>query len=217
VRIGVLGTGVVGITVASALVERGHEVRMGSRSADNPAAAEWSRSHGDRAGAGTFADAAAFGELVVNCVSGAGAIAAVTSAAESLAGKPLVDVSNPLQYRAGELPTLFVGTSDSLGERIQRAVPDARVVKSLNTLTCDVMVDPGIVAGDHVVFVCGDDADAKARTVALLGELGWPPERVLDLGDITAARATEGYLLLWLRLMGIVGGPRFNLSIARPG
>jgi len=212
----VLGTGIVGVTLGAALVERGHDVRMGSRSADNPAAAEWSREHGGRASAGTFADAAAFGDVVVNCVSGAGAVAAVSSATQELAGKVLVDVSNPLEFPPGGPPTLFVGVTDSLGERIQRAVPDARVVKALNTVNCDVMVEPGRLAGDHVVFVCGDDPEAKSRTRTLLGELGWPAERVHDIGDIAGARATEGYLLLWLRLMGVVGGPDFNISVARP-
>jgi predicted dinucleotide-binding enzyme len=215
VRIGVLGTGIVGVTLGSALVDRGHEVRMGSRSADNPAAAEWGRGQGERASAGTFADAAAFGELVVNCVSGAGAVAAVTSAAQGLAGKLLIDVSNPLEFPPGGPPTLFVGITDSLGERVQRAVPEARVVKALNTMTCTVMVDPGRMAGDHVAFVCGDDPEAKSRTIALLEELGWPAERVLDIGDLAGARATEAYLLLWLRLMAAVGGAEFNVAVAR--
>jgi len=112
-------------------------------------------------------------------------------------------------------PTLSVGITDSLGERIQRALPGTSVVKALNTMNCDVMVDPGLVPGDHVVFVCGDDAGAKARTVALLGELGWPPERVVDAGDITGARATEAYILIWLRMMGWAGGARFNIAVQR--
>ena len=215
-RIGVLGTGIVGATLGSALVERGHEVRMGSRSAGNAAAAEWVRGAGAAASAGTFADAAAFGDVVINCVSGAGAVAAVTSAAQELAGKLLIDVSNPLEFTSGGPPSLFVGVTDSLGEQIQRAVPDSRVVKALNTVTCTVMVDPGRLAGDHVVFVCGDDPEAKSQAGALLEELGWPPERVLDIGDLAGARATEGYLLLWLRLMGILGGADFNVTLARP-
>lgn len=214
-RIGVLGTGIVGVTLGSALVERGHEVRMGSRSADNPAAAEWSRERSG-ASAGTFADAAAFGDVVLNCVSGAGAVAAVASAAEGLAGKLLIDVSNPLEFPPGGPPTLFVGVTDSLGERVQRAVPQARVVKALNTMTCTVMVEPARVAGDHVAFVCGDDPEGKSRTRALLGELGWPDERILDIGDLAGARATEGYVLLWVRLMGVVGGADFNIALQRP-
>jgi len=213
-RIGVLGTGTVGRTIATKLVELGHEVRMGSRAAGNEAATAWSAGLGDSASEGTFADAAGFGELAFNCTAGAGALAAVGSASEALEGKLLIDVSNPLEFPGGS-PSLFVGITDSLGERIQRALPGTSVVKALNTMNADVMVDPAIVSGDHVVFVCGDDVDAKTRTVALLGELGWPSERVVDCGDITGARATEGYLLIWLRMMSWAGGPHFNIAVRR--
>lgn len=108
-----------------------------------------------------------------------------------------------------------MGITDSLRERIQRALPGTSVVKALNTMSCDVMVNPGLVPGDHVVFACGDDADAKARAVGLLGELGWPPDRVVDVGDITGARATEGYLLIKLRMMGWARGARFNIAVKR--
>jgi predicted dinucleotide-binding enzyme len=214
-KIGVLGTGMVGTTLATGLVKAGHEVRMGSRAAGGEAAANWAESAGDAASEGTFADAAEFGELCLNCTLGAGAVDAVTAGADGLAGKVLVDVSNPLEFPAEGPPTLFVGLDDSLGERVQRALPDTAVVKALNTMGCDVMVDPDLVGDEHVAFVCGDDDGAKERVVALLGELGWPPERVVDLGDITAARGTEGYLLLWLRLMGVEGGPHFNVAIER--
>ncbi len=213
-RIGVLGTGAVGRTIATKLVALGHEVKMGSRSAGNEAADGWSAEAGDRASADTFAEAAEFGELAFNCTAGAGALDAVGSAADGLRGKLLIDVSNPLQFPDGP-PTLFVGISDSLGEQIQRALPETAVVKSLNTMNADVMVDPELVPGEHAAFVCGDDDEAKARVVELLGELGWPPERVVDAGDITGARATEAYLLIWLRMMGWVGGPHFNIVVSR--
>jgi predicted dinucleotide-binding enzyme len=122
-------------------------------------------------------------------------------------------VANPLDFSSGG-PALFTDTTDSLGERIQAAFPDARVVKSLNTINCNLMIDAGSVPGDHVVFVCGNDEDAKLRVTTLLAEFGWPAERVIDLGDITAARATEHYLMLWLRLMGVTGGPNFNISVS---
>jgi predicted dinucleotide-binding enzyme len=214
-RIGVLGTGVVGRTMGTKLVGLGHEVRMGSRTAGNEAAKEWSAGLGDGASQGSFADAAAFGELAFNCTAGAGAVDAVGSAATALEGKLLIDVTNPLEFSGGA-PSLFVGVTDSLGEQVQRAAPGTSVVKALNTVTVDVMVDPATLPGDHVIFVCGDDADAKARTVALLGELGWPAGRVVDLGDITGARASEAYVLLWVKLMGWTGGPNFNIAVQRP-
>jgi predicted dinucleotide-binding enzyme len=197
-RIGVLGTGMVGRAISGKLAELGHDVRVGSRTA------------GD--GTVEFADAAADAEVVFNCTNGAASLDAL-GAAGDLAGKIVIDVANPLDFSGGG-PALFTDTTDSLGERIQAAFPDARVVKSLNTINCNVMVDPASVPGDHVVFVCGNDEDAKARTRELLGEFGWPAERLIDLGDITGARATEHYLLLWIRLMGVTGGPNFNISVS---
>jgi predicted dinucleotide-binding enzyme len=197
-KIGVLGTGMVGRAISGKLEALGHDVKVGSRTA------------GD--GSVEFAEAAAHGEIVFNCTNGAASLEAL-SAAGDLAGKIVIDVANPLDSSSGG-PALFTDTTDSLGERIQAAFPDARVVKSLNTINCNLMVDAASVPGDHVVFVCGNDDDAKARTRELLGEFGWPAERVIDLGDITAARGTEHYLMLWLRLMGATGGPNFNISVS---
>jgi predicted dinucleotide-binding enzyme len=200
-RVAVLGTGTVGRTIAGKLAELGHDVRVGSRTAGE-----------DKV---TFADAAAHGEVIFNCTHGAASVEAVTAGdEENLVGKVIIDVSNPLDFSGGG-PALFTDTTDSVAERIQRACPSARVVKSLNTVTAAVMVDPAQVPGDHVIFVAGDDAAAKDETRTLLGELGWPAERVVDLGDITAARAAEGYVMLWVRLMGALGTPMFNVSIAR--
>ena len=199
-RIGVLGTGMVGRAISGKLAELGHDVRVGSRT------------EGD--GAVRFADAAAHGELVFNCTNGAGSLDALAAAGEdNLAGKVLIDVSNPLDFSGGG-PALFTDTTDSLAERIQAAFPAARVVKTLHTVNCNVMVDPALVPGDHVVFVCGNDAAAKEQTTRLLGEFGWPAERVLDLGDLTAARGTEAYVMLWVRLWNVVGGPNFNISVS---
>ena len=200
-RIGVLGTGMVGRAISGKLAELGHDVRVGSRT------------EGD--GAVVFADAAAHGEVVFNCTAGSASLEAIAAAGEgNVAGKLLVDVANPLDFSGGG-PALFTTSTDSLGERIQAAFPAARVVKALNTINCNLMVDPAAVPGDHVVFVCGNDDAAKRQAAALLGEFGWPAERVIDIGDITAARATEMYLMLWLRLMGVVGGPSFNIALAR--
>ena len=214
-RIGVLGTGVVGETIGTRLVALGHEVRMGSRDAANPKAAAWAAAAGG-AGAshGTFADAAAFGEIVFNCTSGNASLDALAMAgAEALDGKPLVDVANPLDFSRGFPPSLTVCNTDSLGERIQAAFPGARVVKSLNTMSAHVMVDPSRVPGRHDVFVSGNDAGAKGRVAALLGELGWPAP--IDLGDITTARGTEMLLPIWVRLYGALGNADFNFAVVR--
>jgi predicted dinucleotide-binding enzyme len=169
---------------------------------------------GDRASEGTFADAAGFGELVVNATAGAASLDALEAAGgEQLAGKVLVDVSNPLDFSAGMPPTLTVCNDDSLGERIQRAFADVRVVKTLNTVTAAVMVQPDLVPGRHTLFVCGDDADAKAQVGELLQGFGWPADTILDLGDITAARGMEMYLPLWLRLYGATGTAVLNVEV----
>jgi predicted dinucleotide-binding enzyme len=214
-RIAVLGTGMVGQTIGSKLVELGHEVRMGSRTAGGEKAAAWVAAAGERASEGTFEDAAAFGELVFNCTAGTGTLAALEQAgAANLAGKVLVDVANPLDFSTGEL-RLAVCNEDSLGEQVQRAYPDAKVVKALNTMNCEVMVDPTRVSGDHLAYVCGEDADAKEQVRSLLGEFGWPGERVLDLGGIRAARGVEMFLPFWLELMRAQGTANFNLAIQR--
>ncbi|MFG3016703.1 NADPH-dependent F420 reductase [Streptomyces cinerochromogenes] len=216
-RYAVLGTGEVGRTLAGRLLELGHEVTLGSRTRDNPVAVEWATAEAGRAHAGTFADAAAAGEVVVSAVGGRVALDALRAAgAEHLDGKVLVDVSNPLAFEDGQ-PRLDPVESDSVGERIQRAFPRARVVKALNTVNCRVMVDPGRVPGEHQLFVCGDDAGAKEQVTALLGEFGWPAGRVLDLGGIRSARAVEMYLPLWLTLFRRFGDADFNIEVRRAG
>ncbi len=215
-KIGVLGTGTVGRTIGSKLIELGHEVTMGSRSPDGEALRAWVNEAGADAHGGSFADAAAAGELVFNCTAGEASLEALEAAGtDKLAGKTLVDVANPLDFSRGMPPTLGVCNDDSLGERIQAAFPEAKVVKALNTVNAAVMVAPAGVPGDHNVFVCGEDAGAKAETLELLTAFGWPPERVIDLGGIEAARGTEMYLPLWLRLMGALGGPQFNIEVRR--
>jgi 8-hydroxy-5-deazaflavin:NADPH oxidoreductase len=213
-RIGVLGTGMVGSAIATKLVGLGHEVTMGARSPDNEKAAAWVAAAGERASQGTFADAAAFGELLFNCTAGTASIEALGSAdAADLAGKTLVDVANALDYSRGMPPVPAVSSDDSLGERIQRTFPDARVVKALNTMNCQVMVEPSLVPGAHDVFLCGDHEPAKAQVAALLESFGWPRERIVDLGGLSAARGMEAYLVLWLSLMGVLGTGHFNVHI----
>ena len=215
-RIGVLGTGSVGKTIGTKLVELGHEVTIGSRAPDNEEARSWASRAGERGSHGTFADAASDGELLFNCTAGSASLAALGSAgADALGGKVLIDVANPLDFSAGGPPTLTVCNEDSLAERIQRAYPEARVVKALNTVNADVMVSPGKLPGRHDVFVCGDDAAAKDEVAALLEAFGWPPDAIVDLGDTSAARGTEMYLALWLRVMQALGTPRFNVAVVR--
>ncbi|UXY26196.1 NADPH-dependent F420 reductase [Streptomyces sp. HUAS TT20] len=212
-RYAVLGTGEVGRTLGGKLVRLGHEVTLGSRTKDNPAALEWAREAGAGASAGTFAQAAAAAEVIVNAVGGRVAQAALEAAgAAHLDGKVVVDVSNPLAFEEGQL-RLDPVESDSVGERLQRAFPHARVVKTLNTVNCQVMVDPARVPGEHQMFLCGEDADAKEQVTALLGEFGWPAERVLDLGGIRAARSLEMYLPLWMNLMQSLGHADFNVQV----
>ena len=215
-KIGVLGTGMVGQTIGTKLVSLGHHVKMGARDAKNEKAASWSAKSGENASHGAFADAAAFGEIVFVCTNGLGTLAALRAAgAANLSGKIVIDVSNPLDFSKGMPPTLFAGNSDSLAEQIQREFPDAKVVKTLNTINCNVMVDPAKVAGgDHTVFVSGNDAGAKGRVTEILeGWFGW--KDVLDLGDVTTARGTESYLHLWLRAYMALGTADFNVKVVR--
>jgi len=213
-RIGVLGTGTVGQTLGTKLVSPVNEVKLGIRSASNDKVAGWVKTTGRGASHGTFADAASFGEMLFNCTSGMASLDALRQAgAKNLDGKVLVDVANPLDFSKGMPPTLAVCNTDSLGEQIQRAFPEARVVKSLNTMSARVMVDPKKVPGDHAIFVCGNDATAKSQVTELLREFGW--KTVLDLGDISGARGAEMVLPLWVRLMGTLKSPNFNFIISR--
>jgi predicted dinucleotide-binding enzyme len=215
-KIAVLGTGIAGQTIGGKLASLGQEVKLGARQAGNEKAVAWARAAGGQASEGSFAEAAAFGELVFNCTSGAVSLEALRAAgAQNLRGKILVDLSNPLDFSQGMPPGLFAGNTDSLGEQIQGAFPETKVVKTLNTVTAALMVDATKVAGgDHALFMSGNDAQAKAQVGELLrGWFGW--KEIIDLGDITTARGTESYLPLWLRLWGALGTPNFNIKVIR--
>jgi 8-hydroxy-5-deazaflavin:NADPH oxidoreductase len=225
-KIAVLGTGTVGQTVAAKLSDLGHDVVVGTRDPQatlarsqpdamgNPPFSAWHAEHPAVRLAG-FAEAAADGELIVNATGGTGSLEALTQAgAANLAGKVLLDISNPLDFSQGFPPSLFVKDTDSLAEQIQRAFPDARVVKSLNTMTAALMVDPARAGGgDHSTFVSGDDPSAKQTVVHLLTSLGH--NDVIDVGDLSTARGTEMLLPIWVRLMGALGTPYFNFKIVR--
>ena len=213
-KIGILGTGIVGKTLGTKLAKLGHDVRMGSRAAGGEKAKAWVKETGSKSSEGTFADAAAHGEIVFNCTSGMASLEALKAAgAKNLQGKVLVDVSNPLDFSRGMPPTLSVCNTDSLGEQIQRAYPTAKVVKSLNTVTAAVMVEPSLIPGVHTMFVSGNDAKAKAEVINLLKTgFGW--KEVMDLGDITGARSQEMLLPLWLRLFTNLKTPNVSIHVA---
>lgn len=225
-RIAVLGTGTVGRTLAGALSGLGHSVAIGTRDPQatfarsspgamgTPPFSEWHTAN-QQISVETFAEAAAGSELVVNATNGGRSLEALAAAGTAnLAGKVLIDVSNALDFSRGMPPLLNPVNTDSLGEQIQRAFPQARVVKTLNTMNAGIMVDPGRLAGgDHSVFVSGDDADAKQTVTGILETLGH--RDVIDLGDITTARGAEMMMPVWLRLYGVLGTLDFNFKIVR--
>jgi len=214
-NIGVLGTGMVGETIGTKLIQLGHDVKMGSRTVNNEKAAAWVRQNSNRAMQGTFADAAAFGEVLFNCTSGKASLEALRLAgADNLTGKVLIDIANPLDFSRGMPPSLLICNTDSLGEQIQRAFPEAKVVKSLNTMNANLMVNPALLPEEHLVFISGNDADAKATVTLILKDwFGW--KSIVDLGDITTARGTEMVLPLWVSLMGKLQTPLFNFKLVK--
>jgi predicted dinucleotide-binding enzyme len=210
-RCAVLGTGAVGRTLAVRLAELGHDVRLGTRDpATTRGRDDWTEPPGVELT--TFADATVDADLVLHAGSGAAALGLLAQAGD-LTGKVLVDISNPLDFSAGFPPTLSVKDTDSLGEQVQRAFPDTYVVKTLNTLTADLMARPDRLPEPTTVFVSGDDADAKRLVTGLLTELGH--QDVLDLGGIETSRGVEMWLPLWLRVMGALGTAEFNIKVVR--
>jgi predicted dinucleotide-binding enzyme len=224
-KIGILGSGVVGQTLGGKLASTGHEIVLGTRSPHELGAkrglgktslGDWLARTGKNARVATFAEAAAHAEVVINATGGMVSLEALRLAGEpGLNGKVLIDAANPLDFSRGMPPTLSVCNDDSLGEQIQRAFPKVRVVKALNTVTAALMVNPALVGGgEHHLFICGDDADAKRQVTGWLGQwFGW--RHVVDVGPIGAARGTEMVLPLWIRLMGVVGTPLFNFRIVQ--
>jgi 8-hydroxy-5-deazaflavin:NADPH oxidoreductase len=215
-KIAVLGTGMVGEAIGTKLIETGHSVMMGSRTANNEKAAAFVAKHGkDKASAGTFAGAAAFGEIIFNCTKGIESINVLKSAGEkNLSNKILIDVSNPLDFSNGMPPTLAVCNSDSMAEEIQRAFPALKVVKSLNTMWCGIMVNPAMInGGDHNVFISGNDSDAKKQVAGILTGFGWTDKAIIDLGDLKTARGSEMLLPMWLSIMGTKNSGAFNFKV----
>ncbi len=215
-KIAILGTGMVGNTIGSKLIELGHEVMMGSRTKNNEKAQAWLKSAGSKASTGTFADAASFGELIFNCTAGGASIEALQSAgADNLNNKILIDVANPLDFSKGMPPVLIpsLANNNSLGEEIQKTFPAVKVVKTLNTMNCQLMVDATKVPGEHDVFICGNDSEAKEKVKEVLKSFGW--KSPIDLGDISMSRGTEMLLPIWIRLWGTLKTPMFNFKIVK--
>jgi len=226
-KIGIIGTGMVGQALAAKLSELGHDVVIGTRDVSatlartspdgygNPPYRTWQAQH-PKIRLATFAEAAAHAEIVINATSGGISVAALTQAGEeNLNGKILIDIANPLDFSKGMPPSLSVCNTDSLSEQIQRAFPRVKVVKTLNTVNATVMVDPARLAGaDHHIFVSGNDAGAKTKVTELLKSwFGW--RHIIDLGDITTARGTEMLLPVWVRLFGTLKTPMFNFKIVQ--
>jgi 8-hydroxy-5-deazaflavin:NADPH oxidoreductase len=195
-KVGVLGSGEVGKALATGFARHGYEVMIGSREPGK--LDDWARGVPGRVTPGSFAKTAAFAELVVLATNGQGTESALALAgAQNFRGKLVLDATNPLDLSKGMPPTLFVGTTDSLGERVQRRLPDAKVVKCFNTVSNPKMIDPAFAEGVPPMLICGNDAGSKQRTVALLKELGWPG--ALDVGGIDSARWLEAHVMLWVR------------------
>jgi hypothetical protein len=214
-KIGILGTGMVGKTIGTKLVSLGHEVNLGSREAVNAEGAQWAKSAGRGASQGTFGDAASFGEIVFVCLRGDVSLSVLKGVADKLKKKIVVDLSNPLDLsKPAPFPLLpNLANTNSLGEEVQKLLPDSSVVKALNTVNCEEMVNPSLAKGESDIFICGNSADAKKRVIELLRSFGW--KNPIDLGDITSARGTEMLMPIWMRLYGLFKTPHFNFRIVK--
>jgi hypothetical protein len=213
-NIAVLGTGMVGNTIGKKLIELGYTVMMGSRTSDNEKAAKFVSGNGSKALQGTFADASNFGELIFLCTKGEATLDIVQLAKpENFKGKVVIDISNPLDFSKGMPPSLFISNTDSLGEHLQKALPEAHVVKTLNIVNCEVMVNPSKSNGDPTMFMSGNNAEAKEKVKGILEQFGW--NDIIDLGDITTARGTEMMLPIWLRTYMATGNGYIAFKIVR--
>lgn len=215
-RIGIIGSGNVGRTIADGALRAGHQVKLGARSPDNPELREWLGGAGEGAGLGEIAEAAEFGELLVNATQGDRSLGALRSAGpESLAGKTLLDIANAGSFDEHHNFVLTYANDDSLAEEIQTTFPDLRVVKALSTMHRELMTNPGALPADTTALICGNDEEAKAEVLGLLQDFGWKPENVIDLGDLSAARAMEMFVSLWVRLNAALDRQLFGLAVVR--
>jgi predicted dinucleotide-binding enzyme len=225
-NISVLGTGSVGQALAGRLSGLGHSIFMGTRDVEstlakttpdgwgNPGIGTWITDN-TRVQLCTFNDSVAQGnDLIIFAMNGKFAIECLNSIDSALLnGKVLIDISNPLDFSNGFPPSLFISNTESLGELIQNTFPELKVVKTLNTMSNPIMINPKILEGDHSVFLSGNDSEAKSFVTLLLNSFGWESKNIIDLGDITTARGTEMILPLWVRLYGKMQSPMFNFNI----
>ncbi len=213
-RIGILGSGQVGQTLGAGFASKGHDVTIGTGHPDKPELRKWLKATKGHVSVGTFAEAAARGELLVLACSGAAALDVIEAAGpEAFEGKVLLDVANPLAFDTGSSPGLFVGLTDSLGERVQRKLPKARVVKGFNTMNATTMVRPKMKEGLADVLLCGDDRAAKRKVASLIKDFGWATP--IDLGGIESARWMEAWVPLWMRIADSQGSWKVALRILR--
>ncbi len=217
-KIGILGTGQVGNLIGSRLIENGHQVMMGGREYKNEKGLDFvATNSSENASYGTFKEASGFGEIIFNATNGRFALEALKLANTDFAGKVIIDVANPLDFST-KPPTLIpeFANTNSIGESIQNHFPKAKVVKTLNTVGMVLAVNPKqLNNGDHSLFISGNDEKAKAGTTALLTGFGWKMGNIIDIGDITAARAMESYLLLSVRMRIALGVPMFNIKVIK--
>jgi predicted dinucleotide-binding enzyme len=212
--VGVLGTGVVALTLVGRLRQLDYEVWVGARSADSESLRPFAEIDGVRTG--SFADAAAAAELLINATNGRNSVSALTMAgADNLAGKPVIDVSNDLEPVEGDFARPMASVDHSIGKLLQTEFPDALIVKALNTMNNKIMVNPSLVPGDHVVFLSGDSGLAKERVTALLMAFGWRPQQIVDLGGIDTAVGPEMMMAVWMKVVIARGfdAPPFNWAI----
>lgn len=214
--IGILGTGTVGQTIGNKLIELGYEVKMGSRTADNQNAKDWADNNGSRASYGTFSDAAKFGNIIFNCTKGENSLDALQLAGvDNFVDKLLIDISNPLDFSKGMPPVLLpeLSNTNSLGEEIQKLLPETKVVKTLNMVNCEVMVDAAKCNGEATMFLAGNDAEAKKETKTILSAFGW--KDIIDLGNILHARSTEMMLPVWLSIYIATQNGYFGFKVVK--
>ncbi|HEY0029292.1 MAG TPA: NAD(P)-binding domain-containing protein [Bacteroidia bacterium] len=215
-KIAILGTGMVGSTIGSKMIELGHEVMMGSRTISNEKTKAWVAANGTNASKGTFADAAAFADLIFICTKGEVTLEMLRSAnVNNFNGKTVIDISNPLDFSKGMPPILIPEycNTNSLGEEVQKLLSKANVVKTLNIVNCLIMVDAKKSAGDPTMFVCGNNAAAKEEVTGILHQFGW--NDIIDLGDISTARGTEMLMPIWLRTWMATGIGHFAFKVIK--
>lgn len=204
-KVGILGSGDVGQALGRGLARHGHDVMIGTREPASDKLAKWKKEVGAKGHVGTFAEAASFGELVILALHGAGTEPALDLAGPArFAGKLVIDATNPLDFSRGMPPGLLFGTTDSLGERVQRKLPKAKVVKCFNTVSNTQMIDPKFTHGAPPMLICGNDAEAKKQVERLLKEVGW--SGAVDVGGIDGARWLEALVPLWVRIGAVSGG-----------